>query len=157
MKPLNDPYATSESEQEVKQVQPTKNANEKKISVTASSSKTAVKTANKEVMSGATPAGVSAAPKPKPLDSPDFILENMNVAKFEKAMKEKNININVKIVQSGKQHVKCANEHRETVRIWCKANGVQGTTSTCNHERQGASTGKGIHVSYKEEEVKEYL
>lgn len=43
------------------------------------------------------------------------------------------------------------------MRKWCEENDVQGTTSTCNHERLGASIVKGIHVSYTEEGVKEYL
>ena len=145
----DDPYATCESDQEEE------HACEMKISMPEGTN--SAKETTKPTKKDTAPAGAQTTAKPKPLDSPDFVLENLNVAKFEKEMIARNINIDIKIVQSGKQHVKCANEHREAVRTWCKNNGVQGTTSTCNHERQGASIVKGIHVSYEAEEVQEYL
>lgn len=72
-------------------------------------------------------------------------------------MKELNVNYDAKIVRSGKQHVKCKYEDRAKVRAWCTANNVQGITSTCSHERIGASVVKGIPIDYTPEEVKDYL
>lgn len=104
----------------------------------------------------AAPAGVATEEGVQvKLDSPNFILENLDLPEFEKAIKEKAINYEYKIVQIGKEHVSWANEYRDTVRKWCKENNVQETKSTCNHERLGASIVMGIHVSYSEKEVKD--
>lgn len=103
------------------------------------------------------PTTTKSAKKDKPLDSPDFILDNLVAPKFERAMKDLGVNYDAKIARNGKQHVKCKNEDRANVRQWCEDNDVHGTTSTCSHERIGASVAKGIPIDYTPEEVKDYL
>lgn len=107
---VNDPYAT-----------------DSEISPPTDKPTTKTTTPNKPI----TP---KPAIKEKTLDSPDFILDNLVAPKFERAMKELNVNYDAKIVRSGKQHVKCKYEDRAKVRAWCTANNVQGITSTCSHE-----------------------
>lgn len=91
------------------------------------------------------------------LDSPDYIVNKLPVPIFEKAMKAIGVQHAIKIKQNGKIHIKCNYESRPAVNKWLRENKVEGTTSTCNHERIGAAVVKGIHVDYTLEEVKEYL
>lgn len=91
------------------------------------------------------------------LDSPDYIVNKLPHPIFEKAMKAIGVQHDIKIKQNGKIHIKCNYESRPAVNKWLRENKVEGTTSTCNHERIGAAVVKGIHVDYTPEEVKEYL
>lgn len=89
----------------------------------------------------------------KPKHSPEFIVSDMSVPNFERAMTAKKIQATVRILPSGKQTVKCAYNNRQIVSEWLKENSAGATTSTSRDDRAGVTLVKGIHADYTPEEV----
>lgn len=94
---------------------------------------------------------ISAPPKKS---SPRFIMERLNIPKFEMAMKEKGCTgTRASILRNGNSEVSCQREEREVVGKWLSKHGKGGSTKTCSDQRSGVSVVKGIHSDYEPEEV----
>lgn len=89
--------------------------------------------------------------------SPDFIVKNLHVPKFEMEMEKRQVAVATKILADGQQIVKCSFENRPAVRQWMDENQVRGRTSTCNSDRVGVAIVKGIHRLYDPDYVKDFL
>lgn len=90
--------------------------------------------------------------------SPAFVMENLNIPKFDEAMAKKKVEgVRVMMRKDGLTEVLCPQEDRTTVFTWLNKHGKGGATATCNDERSGVSLVKGIHAEYEPQYVKDCL